>query len=63
MGLVITETQEFVQFFPSECFEDLAQVESTRRKGNKDSSKQIPACTKKLLGNSFYSSSSLRKEL
>ena len=64
MGLVITEIQEFVQLSPSECFKDLAQdIVNTRREGDKDSSKQILALTKKLLGNSFYSSSLLRKEL
>ena len=64
MGLVITEIQEFVQFSPSECSKDLAQdIVNTRREGDKDSSKQILAFTKKLLGDSFYLSSLLRKEL
>ena len=63
MGLIITEIREFVQFSPSKCFKDLAQViENTRREGDKDCSKQILAL-KKLLGNSFYSSSLLQKEL
>ena len=64
MGLVITEIQEFVQFSASKCFKDLTQdIVNTRREGVKDSSKQILALTKKLHGNSFYSSSLLRIEL
>ena len=64
MGLVITEIEEFVQFSPSECFKDFVQdIVNTRCEGDKNSSKQILALTKKLLGYSFHSSSLLRKEL
>ena len=62
MGLVITEVQEFVQFSPSKCFKDLAQnIANTRWEDDKHSKKQILALKLKLLGNSFYSSSSTRK--
>ena len=42
LGLKITRIYEFVQFYPSKCFESLAlQIAEDRRNGDRDPDQQI----------------------
>ena len=53
---------EFVQFYPSKCFETLAlQIAQGSRSADSDSSKTILALMGKLIGNSLYSAFLLNK--
>ena len=62
LGLKITRIYEFVQFYPSKCFESLAlQIAKDRRAGDRDPDQQILAMTSKLTGNSLYNASLLNK--
>ena len=55
MGLVVTRIYEFIEFYPEECFKELAEeIVETRRKGDRDSDLQVVALTKKLIGMSKF---------
>ena len=60
--LVITKIYEFVEYNPEKPFEKFAQDVCDGRRGGEASSKKILADTWKLIGNSGYSSSLLRKD-
>ena len=60
-GLEITKIYEFVEYNPEKLFEKFALDVSDGRRGGEASSKKILADTWKLIGNSGYSSSLLRK--
>ena len=62
LGLKITRIYEFVQFYPSKCFEALAlQTAQDRRTADSDSLKTVLAMTSRLIGNSLYSASLFNK--
>ena len=57
-GLVITRIYEFVQFYPEECYENLAKsIVSDRRLADLELDKKVLAFSQKLLGSSLYSTS------
>ena len=56
LGLKITRIQEFIQFFPMKCFDELSQeIVQNRRLGDIDPDKKVLAMTSKLCVNSLYS--------
>ena len=61
-GLVITKIYEFVEYAPEKPFEKFSLDVSDGRRIGEASSKKILADTWKLIGNSGYSSSLLRKD-
>eukprot|EP00116_Pleurobrachia_bachei_P001169 sb/3461431/ len=62
-GLVVTKLHQFVQFRPVRCFKSFADnVSNDRRAGDADPSKAIIAETSKLIGNSVYGHSIMRKD-
>jgi len=62
LGLKINKIHQFIQFYPSSCFEKLAQeISNSRRRGDADANHQIMALTSKLQGNSLYSATLLNK--
>ena len=62
-GLVITKIYEFVEYNPEKPFEKFAlDVCDGRRGGDVDSSRKMLVDTWKLIGNSGYSASSVRKD-
>ena len=61
-GLVITKIYEFIEYAPKKPFENFALDVSDGKRGGEASSKKILVNTLKLIGNSGYSSSLLRKD-
>ena len=62
LGLKITRIQEFIQFFPMKCFDELSQeIVQNRRLGDIDPDKKVLAMTSKLCGNSLYSATLLNR--
>ena len=62
-GLEITKIYEFIKYTPEKTFEKFGlDVSKVRRIGDLDNSKTILANTWKLIGNSGYSASLLRKD-
>ena len=62
-GLVITKIYEFVEYNPEKPFEKFGlDVSNGRRGGDADSSRKMLADTWKLIGNSRYSASLVRKD-
>ena len=59
-GLKITRIQEFIQFFPMKCFDELShEIVQNRRLGDIDLDKKVLAMTSKLCGNSLCSATPL----
>ena len=62
-GLEITKIYEFIEYAPEKTFEKFGlDVSNARRLGDSDLSKTILGNTWKLIGNSSYSASLLRKD-
>ena len=62
LGLKITRIQEFIQFFPMKCFDELSKkIVQNRRLGDIDLNKKVLAMTSKLCGNSLYSATLLNR--